>query len=227
MATLVLLQDGQATPHELTGDEAVMGRHPECTIQLNSNMVSRKHARVFRQGADWLVEDMGSGNGTFVNGQKIGGPTVLSHEDRIKLGPLLIRFEAPARAMLTGASTAAFAGEMTMGIDLGDDENEPVSVMGTGEIASGFGKLEVRPEAKLKAVLEISQSLAGTADLEAILPKILDTLFKVFPHADRSCILFQDAGGKMIPKAVKHRRAGDDESVKVSRTILKSVLEQK
>src|SRR5438046_2979167 len=106
MATLVLLQDGQATPHELTGDEAVMGRHPECTIQLNSNMVSRKHARVFRKGNDWLVEDMGSGNGTFVNGQKIEGPTTLGHEDRIKLGPLLLRFESASKAVLTGASTA-------------------------------------------------------------------------------------------------------------------------
>lgn len=228
MATLVLLQEGQAVPHELTGDEAVLGRNPDCTIQLNSNMVSRKHARVYRDGDGWRVEDLGSGNGTFVNGKKIDGPTSLGHEDRIKLGPLLFRFEAAA-AGSPQSPTRAFAGDMTigMGIDLGDDPHEPSTVMGSSEPVSGFGNLEVRPEAKLKAVLEISQSLAGTIDLEAILPKILDTLFRIFPHADRSCILFQDEAGKMIPKAVKHRRAGDDETVKVSRTILKTVLEQK
>ncbi len=228
MATLVLLQDGQAVPHELTGEEAILGRHPECTIHLDSNMVSRKHARVFRQDGQWRVEDLGSGNGTFVNGKKIEGSATLAHEDRIKLGPLLFRFESAA-AGNPNAPTGAFAGDLTlgMGIDVGDDPNEPATLMGSSEPVSGFGRLEVRPEAKLKAVLEISQSLAGTIDLEAILPKILDTLFKVFPHADRSCILFQDEAGKMIPKAVKHRRAGDDETVKVSRTILKTVLEQK
>ncbi len=226
MATLVLLQEGQAVPHELTGEEAVLGRHPECTIQLNSNMVSRKHARLFRNGADWLVEDLGSGNGTFVNGKKIEGPTSLGHEDRIKLGPLLLRFESDG---VPKPRTASFSADMTlgMGIDLDDNEVEPSTVVGSSEPMSGFGKLEVRPEAKLKGVLEISRSLAGTVDLDALLPKILDTLFNIFPHADRACILFRDSAGAMIPKAVKHRRASDDENVKVSRTILKKVFEEK
>jgi phosphoserine phosphatase RsbU/P len=226
MATLVLLQEGQAVPHELTGDEAVLGRHPECTIQLNSNMVSRKHARLFRDGDHWLVEDMGSGNGTFLNGKKIEGPTKLGHQDRIKLGPLLMRFESEGG---TAPPKSNHGGEMTigMGIDLSDNETEPSTVLGSAEPVSGFGKLEVRPEAKLKGVLEISQSLAGTVDLDALLPKILDTLFNIFPHADRACILFQDGAGNMIPKTVKHRRASDDENVKVSRTILKKVLTDK
>jgi phosphoserine phosphatase RsbU/P len=99
--------------------------------------------------------------------------------------------------------------------------------MGRAAQSSGFGRLDVRPEAKLKAVLEISRSLAGTTDLDALLPKILDTLFNVFPHADRGCILFQQEDGKMVPKAIKHRRENEDSSVKISRTILKTVLEQK
>jgi serine phosphatase RsbU (regulator of sigma subunit) len=228
MATLVLLQEGAAIPHELSGDEATLGRHPDCTIQLNSNMVSRKHARVFRDGDAWLVEDLGSGNGTFVNGKKIDAPTALVHQDRIKLGPLLLRFEATSTTA-PQATMRGFTGDMTigMGVNLADDANETATVMDASDALSGFGRLEVRPEVKLKAVLEISQSLAGTTDLEAILPKLLDTLFRIFPHADRGCILFRDEAGKMIPKAVKHRRAGDDESVKVSRTILRTVLEQK
>ena len=94
--------------------------------------------------------------------------------------------------------------------------------------ATGFGQLDVQPEAKLKGVLEISRALAGTADLDTILPKILETLFKIFPHADRGCVLLKDEiTGKMIPRAMKHRRPSDDDTVKLSRTILKSVLEQK
>jgi sigma-B regulation protein RsbU (phosphoserine phosphatase) len=95
--------------------------------------------------------------------------------------------------------------------------------MGTGR----FGSLDVQPESKLRAVLEISRALAGTMEVEKILPRILDTLFTVFTAADRGCILIRDESQNMIPKAIKHRREGEDESVKLSRTILKKVIDEK
>src|SRR5579872_1366918 len=98
MVQLIILQEGEATTFDLVDDETVIGRHPECNLQINSNMVSRKHAKVTKDSTGFLVEDMGSGNGTFVNGKKIEGPTVLDHEDRIKLGPILLRFENSAGA---------------------------------------------------------------------------------------------------------------------------------
>jgi serine phosphatase RsbU (regulator of sigma subunit) len=102
------------------------------------------------------------------------------------------------------------------------------TIMGSVDNAQGFGMLDVQPEAKLKAVLDISRSLAGTVDLDALLPKVLDTLFAVFPHADRGCILLREENGqKMIPRAMKHRRADADDTVKLSRTVLSAVMEQK
>ena len=76
MAKLILLAGGQSTPFELTQDETVLGRHPECTIVVDSNMVSRKHAKLTREGSDYFIEDMGSGNGTTVNAQRIAAPGV-------------------------------------------------------------------------------------------------------------------------------------------------------
>ena len=79
-----------------------------------------------------------------------------------------------------------------------------------------------------KEYLEIARSLAGTVDLQALLPKILDTLFVIFPHADRGCILLKnETTGKMVPRCIKHRRSDDDESVKLSKTILNKVLQEK
>ncbi len=232
MAILHLLLDGQDLPTEIQADETFLGRHPECQLQINSNMVSRKHAKVVRGGGQFLIEDLGSGNGTFVNGKKVEGPTELKHDDRIKLGPILLRFEAPELAP-TIAPTAvprkpvAAIPEAAKTLNFDVDDEDTAAIVGRALQSGGFGRLEVRPEAKLKAVLEISRSLAGTIDLDALLPKILDTLFNVFPHADRGCVLFKGPDGKMIPKAIKHRRAGEDETVKVSRTILKTVMEQK
>jgi sigma-B regulation protein RsbU (phosphoserine phosphatase) len=236
MATMFLLQDGQATAYPIISDEMVIGRHPDCQMHINSNMVSRKHARVLRSGDRFTIEDMGSGNGTFVNGKKLEGPADLKHDDRVKLGPILLRFENQqlAKAVATSVGSPAPPPPAPLETDIGNmidmsaDEEDNATVTGQAVQATGFGRLEVRPEAKLRGVLEISRALAGTVDLEAILPKILDTLFNVFPHADRAAILFKDeATSKMIPRAVKHRREGDDETVKISRTIMKAVIDQK
>lgn len=230
MARLILLQEGAATPYELSEEETIIGRHPECTLQINSNMVSRKHARVVRQSGEYFVEDIGSGNGTFVNGKKIEGSTTLHHDDRIKLGPVLLRFEsaetAGQRVVPLSPASAAVAAAQTMPFNIEMDDDDKSSTM-TAKV-TGFGQLDVQPEVKLKAVLEISRALAGSADMDTLLPKILDTLFKIFPHADRGCVLLKDdPTGKMVPRAMKHRRASDDETVKISRTILSNVLEQR
>jgi serine phosphatase RsbU (regulator of sigma subunit) len=224
MAKLVLLQGGQANPYELTTDEVVLGRLPECDIQLQSNMVSRRHARVFRQGNDFLLEDLGSGNGSYLNGKRITEPTKLRHDDRVKFGPVLLRFESDHQS--ESSSVFRTAVDAAFDLDVGDEVSS--TIMGSVGATGGFGLLDVQPQAKLKAVLEISRALVGTHDVESLLPKVLDTLFEVFSHADRGCILLRDeAGGRMIPRAIKHRREDADESVKISRTVLQQVLEQK
>ena len=219
-----MLQGGQATPYELDGDEFVLGRLPECDIQLQSNMVSRKHARVVRREDRFVLEDLGSGNGSFVNGKRISEPVALQHDDRVKLGPVLLRFETDDGEDSSAVKEAvddAFRFDVTA-----DDASS--TIMGTVGATGGFGLLDVQPQAKLKAVLDISRSLVGAHDTESLLPKVLDSLFEIFPHADRGCILLkEEATGKMVPRAIKHRREGSDDSVKVSRTILQQVLEQK
>ncbi len=223
MARLLLLTGGESKAFELDGAEIVVGRLPECEIHLDSNMISRKHARLRRDGASIVLEDLGSGNGTFVNGQRINCAVALNHDDRVKFGPLLTRFEAdhpPAR----GAAPRAMDDEPAVEIGIEDDSS---TIMGAAQATSGFGLLDVQPEAKLKGILEISRSLAGTVSIETMLPRILDSLFSIFPAADRGCILLRnEPDGKMVPRAMKHR--GDsDETVKLSKTVLQTVMDEK
>lgn len=236
MATLIVLQGGQAVPHPIQEGETVLGRHPACTIQLDSNTVSRRHAQIIKQGAQYFVEDLGSGNGTFVNGKQITGRTPLNHDDRIKLGPILLRFQNDGSSILkqpqkTNVPRPSALAETSSEVDFTDDPGDSETITGTlvGGVGGQFGALEVQPEAKLKAVIEITRGLAGTLDVKAICPKILDTLFAIFPQADRGCILLKDeeAGGKLVPRAMKHRRHDEDATVKLSRTILNKVLNDK
>ncbi|MFP6767488.1 MAG: FHA domain-containing protein, partial [Planctomycetaceae bacterium] len=221
MSVLVLLQAGQAIPHDLSGEETLIGRHPECGIQLDSNAVSRRHARVFVDGGQFAIEDLGSGNGTFVNGQRIESAVPLKNQDRVKLGPILFRFEESG----VGSADEGL-GSTLVGVNYGSDDD--AAIMASIDTAGGFGTLEVQPEAKLKGVLEISRALAGSIDVEALLPKLLDTLFGIFPQADRGCILLKDHdSGDMLPRAMKHRRESEDATVTLSRTIVNKVLEEK
>ncbi len=221
MPKLLLLQEGNAIPYALDGETTVLGRAPECQIQLDSNMVSRRHAQVVREGNAYYVEDLGSGNGTFLNGKRLTGRTPLKAEDRLKLGPILLRFETGAATRKTVERT-----DQTINVEISGEDT--VTIVESTESSGGFGGLEVRPEAKLKAVIEITRSLAGTVDIQAIVPRILDTLFTIFPQADRGCVLLKDFDdGQMVPVAQKHRRAGADETVKLSRTILNKVLNDK
>jgi serine phosphatase RsbU (regulator of sigma subunit)/pSer/pThr/pTyr-binding forkhead associated (FHA) protein len=237
MAMLIVLQGGKAVSHQIGEGETVLGRHPACTIQLDSNTVSRRHAQITKVNGQYFIEDLGSGNGTFVNGKQISAKTQLHHDDRIKLGPILLRFQSEGSALITKPEKPALSrpqalAETSHDVDFVDEAEDATTITGTlvgigGGGGGQFGMLEVQPEAKLKAVIEITRSLAGIVDVKAICPKILDTLFDIFPQADRGCILLKDENGKLVPRAMKHRRADEDATVKLSRTILNKVLNEK
>ncbi len=226
---LVVLLDGQAKTVELGTAEIVIGRLPECDIQLPSNMVSRKHARVFLDGDHYAIEDLGSGNGTFLNGQKIEGKQPLKANDRLKFGPILVRYESDQAPPGGDVAQRVLQNVRPSQVEINEDQaGGGATILGSLESNAGFNLLDVRPQEKLKAVLDISRALAGTLEVEKLLPRILDSLFEIFPAADRGCILLKDGRtGEMIPRAMKHRRESEDASVKLSRTILNTVLEQK
>jgi pSer/pThr/pTyr-binding forkhead associated (FHA) protein len=76
------------------GDEPVtIGRLPECEVPVNDPNVSRRHAEVRRQGADYVVVDLGSTNGTRVNGAGVRERR-LADGDEISVGNTTLRFEA-------------------------------------------------------------------------------------------------------------------------------------
>lgn len=75
---------GQAFP---LGEEISIGRAPGCAVALPTDtFVSQVHARVFRRGDEYWVEDLGSTNGTLVNGRKLTGPAPLRRGDRLQVG---------------------------------------------------------------------------------------------------------------------------------------------
>jgi DNA-binding winged helix-turn-helix (wHTH) protein len=76
----------------LADGSTVLGRDRNCTIRIDSPTLSRRHARIVVTGAETTVEDLGSKNGTRVNGRSITEPIALGDGDEIKLGALTLTY---------------------------------------------------------------------------------------------------------------------------------------
>lgn len=74
-----------------TLEEVVMGRSPDSDFQLGDDFASARHARLFRRGSDWFVEDLDSRNGTFVDGARIDQPEHVGVGSDIKVGRTTVR----------------------------------------------------------------------------------------------------------------------------------------
>ena len=78
------------TVYALDGDQISIGRDSSNEISVNDAEVSRRHARLTFQGGKYVLEDMGSTNGTFVNGQRLTGPRVLKSGEVVSLGEQIV-----------------------------------------------------------------------------------------------------------------------------------------
>lgn len=74
---------GQTVP---LNQEVVIGRGDKCALKLDDTYVSTMHARIFSKGDAFMLEDLGSTNGTYVNRRRITAPVELQRGDQVKIG---------------------------------------------------------------------------------------------------------------------------------------------
>ena len=115
MPDLVALQpDVQPASFALSGDGCTFGRSVTCDIVVPRPLISRLHARIEWIDGHFQLRDLGSVNGTFLNGQPLREPRLLAHRDVIGLGnPLaLLSFVDPDATLLSAGKLRYDAGEM-------------------------------------------------------------------------------------------------------------------
>jgi serine phosphatase RsbU (regulator of sigma subunit) len=234
---------------ELQGERMVMGRHPSCQIVLDNAAVSRNHAQILESHGTYYLEDLRSRNGTLLNGTRIQGRTEISDNDEIRVCEVVLRFylglppdssdaplpPLPVQVGSPGVSQRPTISETDMfALSHGSAQDKSISDGPSSDSSSIITSLDVknrnpriivRPEAKLRAVMEISQNLARTLKAEEVLPKILESLFKIFPQADRGFIVLKDqTTGALQVKSQRVRRDDLIDSTRVSATILHEAM---
>ncbi len=224
MPRITILQADNPEIIELTSFPAKMGRSPDGAVVIKDNpQVSRTHAQIVEIDGQYFLEDLGGANFTFQNGKQIPPRTrsevPLADSDRLKLGPVKLRFELDSTSP---------GGELHSSGQVAISDDMSSTIMGECDASGGFGVFEVRAEDKLKGILRINQSLAGQVDLTEMAPRILDALFDIFPQADRGSIVVQsDTADRLVPAAQKLRDETEDESVRLSRTVVQKVMAEK
>jgi hypothetical protein len=109
-ATLTLSRGpGAGTRFDIGAAPVTIGRQDQCEVQVEGTWVSRRHARLAWTGMGYIVEDLGSTNGTFVNGERVSGQHALRSGDRLQLGEQ-VEFAFQARVFAPVPKEAALPG---------------------------------------------------------------------------------------------------------------------
>ncbi len=132
-ARLIVLAGRETGRRYRLSGSLVLGRSDECDVQLDDTRVSRRHASLTRDGDRWILEDLGSRNGTLVNGERLAGPRALAFGDRVQLSPetvLVFAREDPLEDRLLHLQQMEVIGQLAAGI--AHDFNNLLSVIAAG-----------------------------------------------------------------------------------------------
>jgi len=233
VASLFVIQGAdQGKRFELKARPMALGRDGSNPIRLHDNEVSRRHAELRPAddvtAAAFKVVDLGSANGTFVNGRAID-QAPLRTGDHLRLGQTVMLYSSEG--------PAAAGRDLTARVDVlsrasPDDRSaivKSISAADGSRVLEAPGTaadwLKVRL-ANLAVMYQTTQAISHILDIDALLPQILQLVFESI-GADRGAILLADDEGELSPKAVRWRGPADpDERMTISRTIVDHVLEQ-
>ena len=213
--------EGLPFDHPFQGDSLVVGRAADADLTLADPFLSRRHSRFYRAGSAVYVEDLGSRNGTLLNGQKVLEPSPLAVGDTIKIsGSLLtLQEEAPSAHRVTQVDDVLEDGTIFR------NAAEVLDRQGSADAAQAQGEAGLRRYAdRLKLLNEIHQALGQSLSLEGLLGLILE---RALDHLrpDRGAILLKEADGELRPAAIRSI-TGDLAELRFSRSLVREVTEK-
>lgn len=211
--------DGPPEERALDGDELFIGRSSDCDVAISDRFLSRRHARLLRRDGEWLVEDLGSRNGTLVNGVPIEEARTVGAGDEIRLSGSTLQLHH--RATLSGDAHDGSLGGHTI--------FRPASELIQDSTGSGVGATasaeELRGYAdRLRLLNDVHRALAASLALDELLELILNAAFEHL-SPEEAVIFLRDADGEY--QRVADRLTTDQDGGHLcSRTLVREVAEK-
>jgi len=208
----------------LDGDRVVFGRSTEAQVSFPEDFsLSRRHLQLEPEAGGWAVEDLGSKNGTWVNGQRLAGRKRLQAGDRIEAGRLVLTFDPPNSdpGDIVFFADAPVAPQRTVvarleGV-LGDVESLSRKPTNSGA-RKPEGEIPLASTA-VRALVQAGRELSGRRPLHELFPLILNLSLEAV-GAERGAVMILE-GGRLVVRAVK------GEGLEMSTTVRDKVLKEK
>ncbi len=214
-----------------------LGRHPRNTHQVLDRVVSKEHCHIDLGDDGYVLKDLGSLNGTYVNGERVDHHR-LQPGDEITIGSTRIVFEPHDKPLSVSFDPLLSdePREATNRFKIDEGETGPlirakISMLAdktffAEELIEDASSLR-RDYEKLRASYEVTRAIEIGTSVTALCDKILEVAFRLVP-ADRGVVLLHNEGGELEPVSV---RTGEDvdpeQEVIVSKTVLESVVREK
>src|SRR5260221_10988484 len=196
----------------LIGGTVSIGRAADCSIPIKDRYLSRKHAELVASGNDWILKDLGSANGTYLNGVRVEQDSPLANGDRIRLGDTEILFETQEHNTDRFLAVADAPASATMSIPIHEiDESKHSS----GDLS------------KLATLNALARELIEDRPMDELFGFIVD---RVLEHtgASRVAIATLAHDGKSFANVeVRRQDKSDNAELRISRTVLEEVVEEK
>ncbi|MBA3463755.1 MAG: SpoIIE family protein phosphatase [Deltaproteobacteria bacterium] len=199
--------------YKLGEGEYIIGRRSDCQIFVPDMRVSRQHARIVKDGEGaWTLEDLGSNNGTYINGVRVEQSAPIKHEDEITIANNRIRVEAreatPEPKLPEGTGVTLI--EVGRGAPLirsrEDSGAGRLPLVSSGLISIADQRAVRLIERKLDALTQILHATASSDTAEALLQKLVEALLELFPQAEDVGVLVEDERtGELRVQCQRHR----------------------
>ncbi len=225
------------------GRTVVVGRAVTSDIPIYDPTISRRHAEVSLTENGVLVKDLGSSNGTFLNGAKIAeaeaGPN-----DVVTFGKVAFRVKevtmpaprpqvVPAPSEFTNPRAPVPGGTIVRQLPVSASGGVPAIVIdqpqagGASHLKVKAQTLEERREKKLSLLLEVSKELSKQQELDRLLDKVVDFTFQIM-NVDRVSILLLDGKSNELVPRISKSRTGDASAAKhVPQSIARKAVEER
>ena len=222
-------QDGETLGHHLIKGSVVVGRHPQCDLVVPEDSVSRRHAQLEASGGYVVVSDLGSSNGTFVNGQRVQRRS-LRNGDRLSFGSVDFVFQDDPRrdAAHSWASAVDVLDELVTehAFIPGDAPSDHTAIL--REMAREMSdEVAVRRATERLATLYRLGEILRQADDEEndlLFGRVLDLLFESMSAERGAILLRRPTDSDFEPVAARTRARGAQSRVALSRSILERVV---
>jgi serine phosphatase RsbU (regulator of sigma subunit) len=185
-----------------------LGRAAECTLPIRDRFLSRLHAEIAFDHGRWMVRDLGSVNGTLLNGVRLAAPTPLNPGDRIGLGDTEVVFEAA----ITGQS-------QLIPVDT-SSQAKAIAIRAHDIEETMMGR---QPE-RTSVLTDLAIEFIEDRPLGELFDFILDRVVEVFDPS-RTALALLDANGKFSAVHLRRRDESDSTDLTISRTLLGEVIE--